>query len=231
MSDSSLLTPPPRLPPDLADKFVADALRNDINRALLDRLASAGLPDAWLVAGCLFQTVWNGLSGRPPQENIRDYDIFYHDPTDLSWEAEDRAIRRFAALCERIPAKVELRNQARVHLWYEARFGHPYPPLRDSRDGIDRFLVACTSVGLRRTGDGIEVYAPYGLADLYAGRLRPPPANPPPDLFAAKAGSYRARWPWLVVLPSPLRCSSFPPPLAGGAGGGGEPHRNARHLR
>ena len=50
-----------------------------------------------LVAGALFQTVWNLRSGRPPQEGIRDYDVFYWDD-DLSYEAEDRVIRRADSL-------------------------------------------------------------------------------------------------------------------------------------
>ena len=77
---------------DTAD-FVALALENPANRVILERLPSLGLADAWLVAGCLFQTAWNLRSGRPPGENIADYDLFYFDE-DLSWEAEDREIQR-----------------------------------------------------------------------------------------------------------------------------------------
>jgi hypothetical protein len=32
----------------------------------------------------LFQTVWNLQRGRPPGQGIKDYDLFYFDPTDLS---------------------------------------------------------------------------------------------------------------------------------------------------
>ena len=96
---------------------------------------------------------------------------------------------------------VEVRNQARVHLWFEKRFGSPYPRLRGARDGIDRYLVACTCVGID-VADG-RLYAPYGLEDLWAGRLRRNPLNPSPDHFAEKAESYRARWPWLTIEAGP----------------------------
>ena len=43
----------------LTRRFVSEALQNPHNAALLERLPFLGLPDAWLVAGCLFQTVWN----------------------------------------------------------------------------------------------------------------------------------------------------------------------------
>ena len=79
--------------------FVDQALANPANRAILQRLPALGLPDAWLVAGCLFQTVWNLRGGRPPAEGIRDHDLFYFDASDLSPEAE-AALRRV-----RLPAQ------------------------------------------------------------------------------------------------------------------------------
>ncbi len=180
--------------------FLPAILQNPINRAILARLPALGLPDAWLTAGCLFQTVWNLQTGRPPAEGIKDYDIFYFDGGDLSWEAEDREIRRLGHALRDLAAPVELKNQARVHLWYGERFGSEYPQLRSSRDGIDRFLVECTCVGVQAGADGaMEVYAPNGLDDLTRGILRPNPRSPSPALFLAKAESYRARWPWLRI--------------------------------
>ena len=171
--------------------------RNAAVAAVLDRLPGLGLPQGHLTAGCLFQTVWNVAGGRTPNLGIRDADVFYFDE-DLSWEAEDSAIRRAAALFADMPLRVEVRNQARVHLWYEARFGVPCPPLRSARDGIDRFLVACTAVGIA-AGTG-EVYAPFGLDEIERGALRVNPRHPQPALFRAKAEDYRARWPWLRIV-------------------------------
>ena len=54
------------------DRFIADVLQNRVNAAILQRLHRLTLPVAWLVAGCLFQTVWNLKSGKAP-ENNRDY--------------------------------------------------------------------------------------------------------------------------------------------------------------
>jgi hypothetical protein len=182
-------------------EFIALVLQNPANRAILERLPALGLADAWLVAGCLFQTVWNLRTGRPAGENIADYDLFYFDE-DLSWAAEDREIKRAAALFGDLGVKVELRNQARVHLWYGQRFGPGYPQLRSSRDGIDRFLICCTCVGIHPAA-GLELYAPNGLDELAQGILRPNPHNLRADRFAEKAASYQARWPWLTVAGAP----------------------------
>ena len=74
------------------DEFLALALRNPVNIAITDALLQLALPDAWLVSGCLVQTVWNVLTGRAVHYGIADYDVFYFDP-DTLWEAEDAVIR------------------------------------------------------------------------------------------------------------------------------------------
>lgn len=96
-----------------------------------------------------------------------------------------------------LPVTVEVRNQARVHLWYAARFGGSYPQLTSGRDGIDRYLVRCTCVGIEVSSGA--VYAPYGLEELARGELRINPVNRQPELFRQKSASYQARWPWLTV--------------------------------
>jgi hypothetical protein len=181
----------------LEPRFLGDVLANRNNRAILDRWDALGLPDGWLVAGCLFQTVWNLQAGRPAEADIKDYDLFYFDGGDLS-EAAERAVQaRVDEVLGDLGITVEASNQARVHLWYEAYFGQPYPAvLRDSRDGIARFLVPATCVGIRPG----EVCAPYGLAGLYDGVMAMNPLVPHRDLFERKVASYRARWPWLRVV-------------------------------
>lgn len=187
-------------PDNRPETFLKLVLQNPINRILVDRLPKLGLHDVWLVAGCLFQTVWNIKVGRPPAEGIRDYDIFYFNEDDLSWEAENEDIHRVAEQLRDLAISVELKNQARVHLWYSERFGPGYPQLRSSQDGIDRFLISCTRVGIHVDEAGaLKLYAPGGLEEMYEGVLRPNPMNPRADLFAAKAESYRARWPWLRI--------------------------------
>ena len=86
-----------------------------------------------------------------------------------SWNA---VIKAGDAVFADLPVTIEIRNQARVHLWYPDRFGAPYPRLTSARDGIARFLVTCTCVGLSRRPDGgLVLSAPYGLDDLYAASL------------------------------------------------------------
>ncbi len=184
------------------DQFLAAALRNPINEIIAEELFELKLPDAWLVAGCLVQTVWNVLTERALDYGINDYDVFYFDP-DTSWEAEDAVVRTLATRFATRGIKVEARNQARVHLWYPGKHGLPYPELRCSADGIDRFLTKNTQFGIRRTSDGYEVYAPYGFDDVAALIVRPNPGpNFSPTNYEAKAARWKGLWPEITALPA-----------------------------
>ncbi len=179
-----------------AQRLVELAMVNPINAELVARLPALGLDQCLLTAGCLFQAVWNHQAGLSPDWGVKDYDVFYFD-TDMSWEAENEVIERASELLRDLDVNIEVKNQARVHLWYPQRFGMPYPQLHTARGGVDRYLVAGTCIAL--AVDTGEIYAPYGLADTEQGILRLNPITPQPELFEYKARSYQARWPWLRI--------------------------------
>ncbi|HVO04511.1 MAG TPA: nucleotidyltransferase family protein, partial [Candidatus Cybelea sp.] len=177
--------------------LITAALANPINRKILERLPALGAPNACLVAGSVYQALWNALSGRPAAEGVKDYDLFYFDGGDLSYEAEDAIIRRAQALFADLDVLVDVKNQARVHLWYPARFGGDYPQLTRVEDGIARFLVRSTCIGMMpQVEGGLRLIAPFGIEETRHGELRPNALwRPPIERFRAKAASYVARWP------------------------------------
>jgi uncharacterized protein len=163
------------------------------------------LPDPLLFSGAIYQTAWNALTGRAPDHGINDYDLGYFD-ADTSWDAEDAVIRRVAsALPPPLSGLVEVRNQARVHLWFEGRFGEPYAPLGSTGEALQRFVCPAFAAGARLEADGaITLVAPFGLDDLFALRLRPNPTRRvSPAGYARVVASARARWPELTADPPP----------------------------
>jgi hypothetical protein len=182
--------------------IITAALANPINRKILERLPALDAPNACLVAGSVYQALWNALSDRPAAAAVKDYDLFYFDGGDLSYEAEDRVIRRAQALFSDLDVLVDVKNEARVHLWYRQRFGGDYPQLTRVEDGIARFLVRSTCIGLMPQVDGtLRLIAPYGTEETASGILRPNALwCPSIDRFRAKAESYCARWPWLRII-------------------------------
>src|ERR1700730_17254926 len=158
------------------------------------------LPD-WLVfTGAVYQPVLNHLTGRPLDYGIKDYDLGYFDASDLSYDAEDAVIRRVKAnFDEPLRSMVEVRNQARVHLWFEAKFGESYTPLSCTAEALERFASATFAVGVRlESDDRLHIVAPFGLANLFALRLRPNPRRKTVG-FARTAADVRRRWPEVVI--------------------------------
>ena len=184
-----------------SDEFALVVQGNPINRAILGLLPDTGLRDVWLVSGCLFQTVWNSKTGRSPSYGIKDYDLFYFDDDDLSWEAEDAAIGQAMQAFDGIDAEIEIRNQARVHLWYPQKFGVPYVPLRRATDGIDCFLATACMLGVAGAANGVtNVYAPKGFADLERLVIRPNSlTNFDAETYRNKARRWQEIWPELRV--------------------------------
>src|ERR1700748_1959657 len=122
------------------------------------------LPDWLLFSGAVYQPVLNHLTGRPLDYGIKDYDLGYFDMSDLSYEAEDEVIRRVkAAFDEPLRSMVEVRNQARVHLWFEAKFGEMYGPLSSTAEALERFASPTFAVGVRlETDERLHIVAPFG---------------------------------------------------------------------
>jgi hypothetical protein len=185
----------------LRDRLVALVRNSPTLMRVLTILREQDLPDWRVASGAVFQTVWNTLTGRHPDHGIRDYDAIYFD-RDTSWDAEDVAIRRVAAAFPpELAAKVEVRNQARVHLWFEKKFGAPYAPLSCTDEAFTRYLTFANAVGVRLETDGrLDVAAPFGLRDCFAMRLR---LNPSRRIDIANyrkvVDGLAARWPEVVI--------------------------------
>ena len=168
---------------------------------VLTTVRGLGLPDWRIFSGAVYQSVWNAVTGRPAGYGIKDYDIGYFDP-DTSWDAEDVFIRRAAAAFdEPFKSQVEVRNQARVHLWFEDRFGEPYSPLTGTDEALGRFVAPAFAVGIRlEDDDRITVAAPFGLEDVFSMTLRPNPNRPLAKGWQRTIDNARGRWPELTVI-------------------------------
>ncbi|MFF4693582.1 nucleotidyltransferase family protein [Streptomyces sp. NPDC001307] len=186
--------------------------RNEVLVEVLNRTARLGLPGWYLTAGCLFQTVWNVATNRHPTSGIKDYDVFYFDDHDLSWEAEDAVIKAADDAFADLPAEVEVRNEARVHLWYEQKFGVACAPHTSTEAAIDSFAATTCCLGVRLERDGHwRVYAPHGLADVFNLVVRPNPVLAPREVYETKTARWRQQWPELTVLDWPSAPTTLTP--------------------
>lgn len=161
------------------------------------------LPDWLIMSGAIYQPVLNHLTGRPPEHGLKDYDLGYFDASDISYDAEDVVIRRVAAAFDDpLRGLVEVRNQARVHLWFEGKYGEAYSQLESTTEALGRFVSPMFAVGVRLDADDdLRIEAPFGLGDLFAMRLRPNRERPVIASYERIAASAKARWPEIDVEP------------------------------
>lgn len=192
--------------------FLAYIHENPVNGQILQLAPLLGVHDWWLTAGALFQTVWNVLEGRDSRAGIKDYDLFYFDE-DTSYEAENAVILRARELFRDLGVDVEVRNEARVHLWYEEHFGVPANPFTSTTDAVDHFAAktCCFAVTSDEAGS-LTTYASHGYEDLFARKVVPNPVLAPQDVYEAKARRWSAEWPTLEVQPWPTGTPLNEPP-------------------
>lgn len=173
---------------DQTARLIAILLQSPNLMEVLTTARALVLPDWRVFSGAVYQTVWNHLTGRNLDYGIKDYDLGYFDGSDPSYEAEDVWIKRAAKtfkppFCD----TVEVRNQARVHIWFPDHFNEPYEP-------------PTYAVGVRlEADDQISVAAPFGLDDLFSMTIRPNPLRGLSPGFERTVISARNRWPELKV--------------------------------
>jgi len=171
---------------------------------VLTAVRESGLPDAWVGAGVVRDLVWGELFGhgfRPAE--VRDIDVVFYDPADLSGDRDSRATGR---LEERRPGLPwEACNQAAVHTWYAEHFGgEPVPPLRSIAEAVATWPETATAIAVRLVGTHEqEVCAPLGLGDLVGGVWRRNPARVSLAGSLERLARHRPaqRWPGIRVVP------------------------------
>ncbi|KAI8713642.1 hypothetical protein NCS52_01309100 [Fusarium sp. LHS14.1] len=176
--------------------------RNKTLMTVLERAASMKLPGWYLAAGALTQTVWNVMTNRDPENGIDDYDLIYFDASDLSWEAENTIIKAGEKLFADIPVEVEIRNQARVHLWYEKKFGAPCPQHKSSEASISTWGTNSALIAVRLRDDGEwDIFAPWGFSDMFNLTVRPNQQIMTGAVYEKKVARWKGFWPELTVIP------------------------------
>ena len=173
--------------------------RSAITGPILDRWSEIDLPDAWLVAGAVTQTVWNEAHGFALEFGIRDVDIVYFD-RDLSEASEQQHEQRVRAMFPDLPVAVDVKNEARVHLWYASKFGYDILPYASTEAALATFPTTAGAVGVRPAGEAFELCAPFGVDDLLKLIVRPNKAQITESIYAAKVQRWRALWPRLTIV-------------------------------
>lgn len=175
--------------------------KNEFMYEICRKSSELKLKNCYVGAGFIAQSIWNHLFGYSLTHGINDIDIVYFDE-DLSFENEDVAIKKANALFVGYPLKVNLKNQARVHLWHQDHFRYAIKPYRSAEEAINTWPTTATAIGLR-LGEDKEwvVYAPFGFNDLLSKIVRANKVQITQEIYESKVKRWISYWPDLKIIP------------------------------
>lgn len=167
--------------------------------SILKVLESIGIDNCYVGAGSINQTVFNYYHGYQFNYGIKDYDVVYFDE-DLSYEKEDKVIKVIKNRLGILSDMVDVKNEARVHLWYNEKYQTKREPYSSVEDAIASWGATITCVGVRMKNGKLEVYAPYGLEDIFGMIIRPVKKAFSKEMYDERAICWQKKWPMLKKI-------------------------------
>lgn len=177
------------------------------NQELMDVLhfiEQLSLPNYYIAAGAVFQTIWNYQDHKDLNYGIKDIDVIYYDSSNLSVEHD---LDYYQKIQDYVKEKgysyqVDVSNEARMHLWKEKKDGEKVLPYKNSEDAICRWIATVHAIGITLENKKLQVYAPYGLSDLLSRTIRPiRHEGNSKMLYEKKAKGWQNRFSHVTIVP------------------------------
>ncbi len=170
---------------------------------MLDYISHIKLPNYYIAAGCVFQTIWNSLDGKNPNYGIKDIDVIYYNNTDLNRETDSKYQKIISDYCkkQKYDYEIDVANEARMHIWKKEKFGIDIAPYLSSEDAINKWVATTHAIGVTKENDEIKIYAPYGLNDIFNKIIRPIKHEyNTKEMYDKKAQSWNKRFNGLKII-------------------------------
>ena len=184
---------------ELEQRLIDFAQRSAWFMSALSAVRELGLTSWCVGAGAVRNLVWDALHESAPS-TLADVDVAYFDAAAIPGhekQLEDRLMARFPH------TPWDVKNQARVHEWFEGHFGYPVQPLLSLEEAVASWPEYVTCVGLTlQADDSIKVIAPYGLEDLFGIVVRHNPVRATVETYRQRIQQkrYAERWPRVTVI-------------------------------
>ncbi len=185
------------------EKFIEIIKQNKELMLILNYISELNLPNFYIAAGAVFQTIWNYYDNKTLNFGIKDIDIIYYDSNNLSKEVEqsieDKISLHFQKL--NINYKFDVHNQARMHLWKKDNENKDINQYKSSEDAINQWIATAHAIGISKEKDNIKVYAPYGLSDIFSRTIRPiKHKGNSEELYNKKVNCWKGRFDKLNII-------------------------------
>lgn len=183
------------------EEFVSILKKNKDLMTILDYIYELNLPNFYIAAGSVFQTIWNYYDNKPLNFGIKDIDIIYYDSNNLSKEVEKELEGKIIEHFKELNYKFDVHNEARMHLWKKEKENKNINQYKNSEDAIDHWITTVHSIGITKENDNIKVYAPYGLSDIFSRTIRPiKHKDNSKELYDKKVASWQKRFEKLNII-------------------------------
>lgn len=184
--------------------FISILTKNKNLMTVLDYITKLELPNFYIAAGSVFQTIWNYHDGKDLNFGIKDIDVIYYNNSNLSIEKD---LEYYNMINEYVKSKgfnyeVDVSNEARMHLWkMEHNQGENVEQYKNSEDAMSKWIATVHAIGITKVNDDIKIYAPYGLSDIYSRTIRPIKHNDnSKELYNKKVASWKKRFDNLNII-------------------------------
>lgn len=183
--------------------FISILKQNNDLMTILDYISELKLPNFYIAAGSIFQTIWNYIDNKPLNYGIKDIDIIYYDSSNISKylekELENKIIYHFQKLG--LNYEFDVHNEARMHLWKKENENKMIDQYENSEDAIDQWIATVHAIGITKEDNEVKIYAPYGLSDIFSKTIRPikHKANSK-ELYDKKIMSWKSRFDNLNII-------------------------------
>ena len=184
-------------------KFMSILEENKDLMIILDYLAKLNLPNFYIAAGSIFQTIWNYYDNRPLNYGIKDIDIIYYDKDNLTKEVEQKLENQIIDFLKQqnLNYEVDIHNEARMLLWKKENENKDIDQYQNSEDAIAKWIATVHAIGITKEKGQIKVYAPYGLSDIFSRTIRPiKHKGNSQELYNKKVASWQSRFSNLNII-------------------------------
>ncbi len=181
-------------------EFFSVIKQNEELMKVFDALDKLDIKNYYVGAGAIAQSIWNYKTGKDINYGISDIDIVYFDPTNNGEEQESKLRESLKAMLGDFPLWLDIKNQARVHLWYKEKFGYDILPYESLEAAINTWPTTATAIGVRKIKEDWVVYAPFDLKDVMDLRVIANSRSITEEIYMNKVKKWKTKWPELDCL-------------------------------
>ena len=174
--------------------------KNDKVTKILKRLEELNLPEHYISGPSVLELAWNYLDNKDLMYGIDVIDFVYCDKENTTDKGEEEIKSLLKKEFDYLGIEFNVVNVARTYFEDKKKMDIDSCEL-NLKEAINLYPVIAKAIGIRSKNGEIEIYAPYGLDDVFNKILRPNKAVEDSDKYYNCVNNLIAKWTDLVIIP------------------------------